>query len=330
MKIEEGAKIIVENWLQIKPHQYIIYICDETNKREAHVFSQAVRNAKAKCRIIQLNSQEIQSGKCFEELKWEMAEADAIVGATNYSFITTDAVNYALSKGVQFLSMPMSTNDGSSLLEQEFLKMDPDVSTLLGMPMFWQLRKSNHVHITTQLGTDLSFDITDRFPGIFHGSLWEPGKCSSSSFEIYIPPMEYRTNGKLVLDGSMGYIGLVEKPFEVIIENGYIKYIEETKDGLRLKRYLESFHDLEMYCAAELGIGLNTIAQCRGVSYIEDESAFGTFHIGFGRNLALGGCHNAAGHFDLVTHKPTIVVDDKIIMKNGKAKMIQKSETAIF
>lgn len=34
--------------------------------------------------------------------------------------------------------------------------------------------------------------------------------------------MEYRTNGKLVLDGSMGYIGLVEKPFEVTIENGYI------------------------------------------------------------------------------------------------------------
>ena len=47
--------------------------------------------------------------------------------------------------------------------------------------------------------------------------------------------MEYKTNGKLVLDGSMGYIGLVEKPFEIIIENGYIKYIEETEDGLRLK-----------------------------------------------------------------------------------------------
>lgn len=31
-----------------------------------------------------------------------MAKADAIVGATNYSFITTDAVNYALSRGAQF------------------------------------------------------------------------------------------------------------------------------------------------------------------------------------------------------------------------------------
>lgn len=323
MKIEEGARIIVEDWLQTKAGDYIIYVTDETKKREAVVFQQTVEKVKARCRIIELDSKEVQSGKCFEQLKWEMAQADAIVGATNYSFITTDAVYYALSKGVQFLSMPMSTNDGSSLLEQEFLKMDPDMSTLIGMPMFWQLRKANHIHVTTALGTDLHFDITDRFPGIFHGSMWEPGKCSSSSFEIYIPPIEYKTNGKLILDGSMGYIGLVEKPVEIIIENGYIKHIEETLDGLRLKNYIESFHDLEMYCAAEFGIGLNMISKCRGISYIEDESAYGTFHIGFGRNLALGGCHNAAGHFDLVTHNPTIIAGDKVIMKNGKAKGIK-------
>lgn len=323
MKIDEGARIIVEDWLQTKKGDYIIYITDETTKKEANAFFKAVENINARCRIIELNSKEVQSGQCFEDLKWEMAQADAVVGATNYSFITTDAVYYALSKGVQFLSMPMSTNDGSSLLEQEFLKMDPDVSTLIGMPMFWQLRKANHIHVITKLGTDLHFDITDRFPGIFHGSLWEPGKCSSSSFEIYIPPIEYKTNGKLILDGSMGYIGLVEKPVEIMIENGYIKNIEETADGLKLKKYIESFHDLEMFCAAEFGIGLNTISKCRGISYIEDESAYGTFHIGFGRNLALGGCHNAAGHFDLVTHKPTIIVDDKVIMKNGMAKGIK-------
>ena len=110
----------------------------------------------------------------------------------------------------------------------------------------------------------------------------------------------------------------MDKPVEIKIENGYITYIEDTEDGRKLKEYLESFDDLEMYCAAEFGIGLNTISKCRGASYIEDESAFGTFHIGFGRNLALGGSHNARGHFDLVTHNPTIIVDDKVIMKDGQ------------
>lgn len=323
MNINEGARIVIEDWLHIKKGNLVYFITDETKRREAQAFQKAIDKVEATCKIIELNSQEIQDGAAIEAIKWEMAEADAIVGATNYSFITTDAVYYALSKGVQFLSMPMSINNDESLLEQEFLRMDPDKASLIGMPMFWQLRKANHIHVTTELGTDLHFDITDRFPGIFHGSLWEPGKCSSASFEIYIPPVEIKTNGRLILDGSMGYIGLVDKPLEIIFENGYIKRIEDTPDGIRLLKYINSFNDLEMFCAAEFGIGLNTISKCRGVSYIEDESTFGTFHIGFGRNLALGGCHNAAGHFDLVTHKPTIIVGDKVIMKDGKAKGIK-------
>lgn len=323
MRIEEGAKIVVENWLHAKKGDLIYFITDETKRREAIAFKNATKKVGAICKIIELRSDEIQAGSCIESLRMEMSEADAIVGATNYSFITTDAVYYALSRGVQFLSMPMSTNNGTSLLEQEFLRMDPDESSRIGMPMFWEMRKASRIHVTTNLGTDLYFDITDRFPGIFHGSLWEPGKCSSASFEIYIPPVEYKTHGRLILDGSMGYIGIVEKPLEIIFENGYISRIEDTPDGIRLLKYIESFHDSEMFCAAEFGIGLNTISQCRGISYIEDESAFGTFHIGFGRNLALGGCHNAAGHFDLVIHNPTITVGDKVVMKNGVARGIK-------
>lgn len=323
MHIEEGARIVIEDWLHAKKGDLLYFITDETKRREADAFRKTSEKIGAICHITELDSTKIQSGSCIEELRMEMAKADAIVGATNYSFITTDAVYYALSRGVQFLSMPMSTNDGSSLLEQDFLRMDPDEASRIGMPMFWALRKGRKIHVTTKLGTDLTFDIVDRFPGIFHGSLWEPGKCSSASFEIYIPPVEFKTNGKLVLDGSMGYIGLIEKPLTITFENGYIKDIEDSADGRKLREYIESFHDLEMYCAAEFGIGLNTVARCQGISYIEDESAYGTFHIGFGRNLALGGCHNAAGHFDLVTHNPTILVDNKVIMKNGIAKGIK-------
>ena len=69
--------------------------------------------------------------------------------------------------------------------------------------------------------------------------------------------------------------------------------------------------------AGELGIGLNKKSRCVGNCYIEDESAFTTFHIGMGRNLALGGVHDAAGHFDLVFQFPTIYADDILIMKDG-------------
>lgn len=330
INIDEGAKIVVRDWLHAKKGSKIYFITDETKRREATAFKKAALDVEANPTMIELLSTEVQEGHCIEKLRPVLGEADAIVGATNYSFITTDAVNYALSKGAQFLSMPMSTNDGSSLLEQDFIQMDPDEATNIGMPMLWEIKKGKTIRVTTKLGTDLTFDITDRNPGIFHGSLWEPGKCSSSSFEVYVPPVEIRTNGTLVLDGSMGYIGLVKKPLKIEFENGYVKDIEDTEDGIKLMEYFKSFNDYEMFCAAEFGIGLNTISKCQGVSYIEDESAYGTFHIGFGRNLALGGSHNAAGHFDLVTHNPTIYVDGKIIMKDGIAKAYKRKRFFIW
>ena len=320
VRIEQGARIIVEQWLRAKPDTVLHFITDETKLREAEAFRQAAEACSAVPKITVLPSGDIQSGDCIEEMKQVMSYADAIVGATNYSFITTNAVRYALRRGARFLSLPLSTNDGSSLLENEFIRMNPRHAARLGRCMLPFLRFGNQVHITTELGTDLHLSVRDRNPGLFNGVAAAPGVCSSASFEVYIPPVETMTNGVIMLDGSMGYIGLVTETLPLTFRDGYLVDIPDTPSGRRLKEFMESFHDPEMYCAAELGVGLNQCSVCRGASYIEDESTYGTFHIGFGRNLALGGNHDAEGHFDIVTHDPTISVDGNMIMRQGVAR----------
>ena len=81
---------------------------------------------------------------------------------------------------------------------------------------------------------------------------------------------------------------------------------------------MEGYKDSRIYIAGEFGIGLNSYSDCVGNCYIEDESAYGTFHIGLGRNLALGGVQNAKGHFDLVCLNPDIYADNRQIMQYGK------------
>lgn len=319
MRIEQGARIIVENWLHAQPEDVLHFITDETKLAEAKAFTYAAQQIGAIPKLTILPADSIQAGDSIEEMRNIMSYATAIVGATNYSFITTNAVHYALRHGARFLSLPLSTNDGSSLLEQDFLKMDPNVAARMGRPMLRCLNSSDTVHITTKLGTDITFSIRGRKPGIFNGVTARAGVCASASFEVYIPPVETVTHGRVILDGSMGYIGLVKQPLELGFENGYLTYIDNTPDGQKLKAYLEQFGDPEMYCAAELGIGLNKLSRCRGASYIEDESTYGTFHIGFGRNLALGGDHDAAGHFDIVVHNPTIITRDSVLMKDGES-----------
>ena len=183
--------------------------------------------------------------------------------------------------------------------------------------MMEALQKAQTIHVTTELGTDLHFGKKGRNPGLFNGLADRPGKVGSSSFEIFIGIEESCTEGKAVVDGSMGYLGIPSSPIHLHFSQGRLTEIEENRSGKYLKRYMDSFEDPRIYVAGEFGIGLNTLSQCLGNCYIEDESTFSTFHIGMGRNLALGGIQDAAGHFDLVFHRPTIYADQTLIMENG-------------
>ncbi len=315
--IDQGARIIVESWLKAQPDDVLHFITDETKLSEAAAFMRAAEGCGAVPKVSVIPEDSVQCGETIEDMKHIMSYANAIVGATNYSFITTDAVTYALKHGARFLSLPLSTNDGSSLLEQDFMKMNPRTAAKIASPYLSALKKADTVHVTTELGTDLTMHIEGRNPGLFNGVAARRGVCASASFEVYVAPVETKTNGTMVVDGSMGYIGLVSEPLKLTIKDGYITDIPDTPSGKRLKEFIDSFNDHEMLCAAEFGIGLNEISKCRGSSYIEDESAYGTFHIGFGRNLALGGVHSAPGHFDLVTHDPDVWADNVQIIRKG-------------
>ena len=310
-----GARCIIQNWIEAKENEVLHFITDENHIREADIFELAAFECGVVPKITILSSDGVQSGEVIEKMKNTMYYSDVIIGATHYSFITTEAVDYALKKGSRFLSFPMHTNDNSSIFEREFIRMRPKT---MGRPVADKITKSERVVVTTKKGTNVAFCVKDRKAGIFAGSCTGRGRVASSSFEVYVPIVETMTNGAVIADGSLGYLGAIKSPIELVFEAGYLVEINGKEDATRLKRYMESFNDKEIYCAAELGIGLNTKSKCEGVCYIEDESTYGTFHIGFGRNIALGGNHEAKGHFDIVTHKPDITADDIILMNEGE------------
>ncbi len=317
MDIHRGARIIVEEWIQASREEVLYFITDENHKEEAEAFRIAAETSGAIPKITFLPKDHIQQGDILEEVQHIMSYSDVVIGATDYSFITTNAVDFALQRGARFLSMPLHTNDGSSIFASDFIRMNPRRAAQIAKPMLKALRSTDTIHVTTPNGTDIRFNKKDRKTGLFHGVTSRRRSIGSSSFEVYVPIIEDSAEGTVILDGSMGYIGLVEAPLELRFERGRLAFIEPTADGERLKNYILSFRDEALFSASEFGIGLNEISRCRGISYIEDESTFGTFHIGFGRNLALGGTLDAAGHFDIVIHNPTIFTDSQTVMVDG-------------
>lgn len=318
LDIRTGISIIMNRWLGVRPGELILLVTDEAHRREMEAFDTWARGQDAVLKTIVVSSADVQRGTVIDDMAPLLASADVILGATEFSFITTRPVTEAVARGARFLSLPLSCADGTSLLENDFIDMDPAWAHRMAGSLFRVLNHSETIRVSTEKGTELTFRKRGRIAGSYCGRAERRGIVSSASFEVYVPIEEDQTEGRLVLDGSLGYLGLVQQPVEIRFEQGRLFIEKASPDGQRLTDYIKSFRDPKMFCSGEFGIGLNTVSCCRGVSYIEDESAYGTFHIGMGRNITLGGRQEATGHFDIVTHRPTITADTTVIMKNGE------------
>ena len=317
-RIDAGAQIVITKWLKLKPWEPLLIVTSEEYIQEAHYLKRCALKRGARTDLMIVEKKGKQVGVFFDKNEFVFDGYKAVIGAADYSIVTTRAAKRAIARGSKFLSLPLLTNDKHSMLGYRFMRMDTKKSKLMARVIIKYLDASRVIRVTTKKGTDIRFYNHNRGAGFFNGVVKDGKGFSSASIEVYVPIEETKTVGTMILDGSLGYIGKVNQPFRIQLENGRITDIEENEDGRKLKEYLAEYQDDGMYVASELGIGLNSYAKCRGKCYIEDESAYGTFHIGFGRNIALGGIHEASGHFDLVAREPDIYVDNRMIMEQGK------------
>ena len=311
--MEQGAEIIVRRWLKAKKGERIVILGDLSCQPQGEALRAAAEKVGAAVSLLLMEEGLEQAGTVLEMpvMQQALSAADTIVGATQSSLLTTRAIAEAVEQGKRYLSLPLAAGE-IPMLCYPFLLMPPSLAAHMAKPLMESYYTCQTVRITTPAGTDITLSTMGRKPLAFTGD-FSYNRCDSACFEVTIPPVEDSAEGVLVVDGSLGYIGAPAKPLRIRFHRGRITEIEEGEDGERLRRYLDSFGDEGMRVAGELGVGLNTLARCTGACYIEDESAFGTFHIGMGRNLTFGGRHDAAGHFDLVGLDPTIYLDGKAI-----------------
>lgn len=317
-KAERGAKIIINEWANLDKNEKLLIVSDSSHIKEAELLQHEANKINGYTDILIAEDSGKLIGIFFDENDDAFLEYDIIIAATNYSLVTTSAARKAIKSGKKFLSIPLHTNNNISMLEYNFILMDTKTSKKWAEKLISPLNKSETIKVTTKLGTDMTFYKKGRPAKFFNGNVDICDGYASSSFEVYVPIEERKTQGTLVLDGSFGYIGKVTKPLKIKFKDGKIVNIPNTKEGNILSDFISSYNDENMYVTSEFGIGLNALAKCDGNCYIEDESTLGTFHIGFGRNLALGGILEANGHFDLTTFAPDIYADNVKIMEKGQ------------
>jgi leucyl aminopeptidase (aminopeptidase T) len=185
------------------------------------------------------------------------------------------------------------------------------------------MTKANEAHITTAAGTDLWLDLKGMANvDLEHGYCrrepeYSAGFAGPPVIESNIAPVSGNAEGILVVDACHAALGVLKNPITLYIEKGKIVKVEGGNEALQLQEIMERM-DPGIYQVAELGIGLNPIARLRGRFY-EDESVYGTAHIGVGNNAStMGGTQQVNGHLDNIFWKPTIKLDGQAIMTEGR------------
>ena len=218
--IQHGADIIIRDWVRLRAGERILIVSSRKYAVEVAAMQQAAQAVGSVADVLMLDDLHEQVGQYFDDREDAFDPYNAVIGAAEYSLITTRAVKRVIARRNRFLSLPLSTSNGQSLLSYDFLNMSLPKSRIMASIIMACYQNARHIHVTTELGTNLDFNIEGRVPGFFNGCCHDGKGLSSASVEVYVAPVESDTNGTLILDGSMGYIGIVDSPVRVELRGG--------------------------------------------------------------------------------------------------------------
>lgn len=171
-KMQKGADIVIHRWCQLKRREKLLIITDHSHLRESAALQKSAEIIDDFVVTIVIPENCTQAGTLFDSMLEFLLSNDVIIGATNYSLITTRAVREVLTHGSRYLSLPLSTNNGRSMLAFDFMGMDPEEARRCSANMIHYLNESDTVRITTPLGTNLTFGKKGRTPDCFMA--WHP------------------------------------------------------------------------------------------------------------------------------------------------------------
>jgi leucyl aminopeptidase (aminopeptidase T) len=296
--------------MKVKPGENVLVVTDTGKLKIAEAFAYAATAVGAQT-VIAIMEPSTQSGEPPRAIAEAMKAVDVALLPTSRSLSHTDARRNATKKGVRIASMPGITEDMMSVggLTADYTQIAKITNKVAQI-----LEKSETVKITTPSGTDLTMNIKGRSPlrdtGLYH-KRGEWGNLPAG--EVCLAPVEGTTRGTLVID-SMGTI--VTKPLKVTVKNGWAqKFV--GPDAAKLEEKLKAA-DENAYNIAELGIGTNPKARVTG-AILEDEKVLGTVHVALGDNTSYVGGHTKSNiHLDGILFQPTVWVDKRQLLKNGK------------
>jgi leucyl aminopeptidase (aminopeptidase T) len=310
--LDVALTTVLKDCLGIKPLEQVTVLTDPNKLSIARALVDMAREMGAEALLIEMAERETHGTEPPAAVAAALLDCEVFIAPTSKSVSHTEARRAASERGARGATMPDITED----MLGRTMSADYGAIKRRSAALAKLLTESNEVHIKSGKGTDLTLSIEGREGISDDGDLTEPGTFGNlPAGEGFIAPVEGRTNGTLVVDGSIWPVGRLDEPITFEFRDGYA--VEITgKDADSFKEKLDP-HGKEAFAVAELGIGTNEAAQLTG-NVLEDEKILGTVHVAVGDNHSFGGVIRVSSHQDGIVLEPTVDIDGTRVLEGGQ------------
>ena len=309
MELKDIAKNVLVSCLAAKAGEEVLIITDDTRVKIGQALYDGAKELGCEAMLMVMQERELSGQEPPKAVAAAMKTADIVIAPTAKSLTHTNARIQAAANGARVGTMPGITeqmfSEGAMTADyDEVAKLTAKVTEMLTKAKVARVEKDDCV---------LTINLDGRngvpSPGIYR----EKGQSGNMpSGEAYIAPLEDGADGEMIIDGSMVGIGKLESPLRMKIKNGKLYEISGEKSEM-ISVLLANERNATL---GELGIGTNEKAILNGI-ILEDEKVYGTVHIAFGTNTSFGGTNKADCHMDGIILKPTLYLDDTLVIDKG-------------
>ncbi|UED68079.1 aminopeptidase [Brevibacillus sp. HD3.3A] len=309
-QLVEISRNLLATCLGVKEKEELVIVTDEDKRPLAEALYEAGKLLGAETVLLVMQEREKSGQEPPQAIAKAMEQADVAVCITKHSLTHTQARKVAAANETRVATMPGITRDmftagAISADYQEVKRLTEEVTDILTRGKQVRIEKAGYA---------LEFSIETRNGVPSTGMYLEKGQSGNlPSGEAYIAPIEGSANGQILVDGSIGGIGMIDEPLLLTIKDGRLI----SAEGPTGSRLLATLGDGDGRMLAEFGIGTNHKARIIGV-VLEDEKAFGTIHVAFGSNATFGGTIQAGVHIDLIVNEPDVFIDGQQIQEKGR------------
>ncbi|RZN35807.1 aminopeptidase [Bradyrhizobium sp. Leo121] len=312
-----GARKLVTTCANVQPGEEVVIVTDFAGHRVAEAVAAAALERTDAVNIIVMPPRSIDGEEPTKTVAAAMSAANVLFTPVKQSITHTYATRTAIGNGARGI---MLSQFNPNMLVTGGINADFEAIRPLCFKVGELLANCDKVHLTTPAGTDLRLGLKGRPSNPHCGLVRKPGDFTTvPNIECSSSPIEGTSEGVIIVDASIPYygVGLVKEPIRFDVASGRVTRISGGYQADFLDQLLARQGDPAVYNIAQISFGLNPHCPMEGVM-LHDEGVYGTAHIGIGTSVLLGGEVKTLTHFDSLMWKPTLSLDGKVVLKDGK------------